>query len=321
MFGFVPANPNEIILSGVDSEDFPTTMPARLNGLIAPADYAASIQRINAAKRPGPARWLGVLISISGFVLWAILLASNVTSRRMMDFGTIFGGMAAMIGLMLLGMAVTALERRRRFRTTEARVAEEHARYNAPNRPPISWILSSEPAAGGYGWGHRRNAWRMMTLRIEVAPNAGMIPQQQQQPPQGAVPYAVPFQAAYVQQGPAQAPFYNGVPGYAAPPQQFPQPHSVAATMPQQTQGDYGQEGQSHAQYQYHQTGNFIAPGQQPLMASAGDTASPSGYGSGNAPPSALVEGAAVGSCERCGHMAHSAQDRFCSACGGNIRR
>jgi len=293
MFGFVPANPNEIILTGADSEDFPTTMPARLNGLIAPQEYAASIQRINTAKRPGPARWLGVLISISGFVLWGIIVASSVGSHRMMDFGTIFGGMGAMIGLMLLGMAVTALERRRRFRATEARVAEEHARYNAPGRTPISWILSSEPAAGGYGWGHRRNAWRMMTLRIEVAPNAGMIPQQQQ-PPQGAVPYAVPFQAAYVQQGPAQAPFYNGAPGYAAPPQQFPQPHYVAAPMPHQTQGDYGQEGQSHAQYQ---------------------------YGSGNAPPSTLVEGAAVASCERCGHMTHSAQDRFCSACGGNIRR
>jgi hypothetical protein len=305
MFGFVPANPNEIILAGADSEDFPTTMPARLNGLIAPGEYAASIGRINAAKRPGPARWLGVLIIISGFVLWAILLASNVTSR--MDFETIFGGMAAMIGLMLMGMAVTALERRRRFRATQARVAEEHARYNAPGRPPISWILSSEPAAvavGGYGRGYRRNAWRVMTLRIEVAPNAGgMIPQQQQQPPQGAVPYAVPFQAAYVQQGPAQAPFYNAVPGYAAPPQQFPQPHYVAAApMPQQqTQVDYGQEGQSQAQYQYPQT---------------------SGYGSGNAPPSSLVEGAAaVARCERCGHTAHSAQDRFCSACGGNIRR
>jgi hypothetical protein len=222
--------------------------------------------------------------------------------------------MGIMVALSLLGAALTFAERRRRVRATQAQVAEEHARYNAPGRPPMSWILSAESVptvSWGYGWGvqGRRRMWTMMTLRIEVAPNAGMIPQQQQ-PPQGAVPYAVPFQAAYVQQGPAQAPFYNGVPGYAAPPQQFPQPHYVAAApMPQQTQGDYGQEGQQI---------------RSPLLSSAGGVAS-DGYGSGIAnppPPSAPVEGAAaVASCERCGHTAHSPQDRFCSACGGNIRR
>jgi hypothetical protein len=148
--------------------------------------------------------------------------------------------------------------------------------------------------------------------------------QQQQLQPQGAVPYAVPVQAAYMQQGPAQSPFaapvYNGASGYAAPPQQFPQPNYAAATpapMPQQQpqEGDFGQEGQTAQQpYSYHPTNNFVAP--------------PGGCGLGNTgplPPSASVEGTVaslvVGSCVRCSHIAPSAEDRFCSACGGSIRR
>jgi hypothetical protein len=82
----------------------------------------------------------------------------------------------------------------------------------------------------------------------------------------------------------------------------------------QPQEGDYGQEGQTAQQhYSYPPTNSFDAP--------------PGGCGSSitDALPPSSIEGAAiavaVGSCVRCGHMAHSAEDRFCSACGGSIRR
>jgi hypothetical protein len=61
------ANPNEIVLQAGDSEDFPTTLPSRLVGLVAADEFTASIQRINQAKRRGCTYKLFLCTSLAAF--------------------------------------------------------------------------------------------------------------------------------------------------------------------------------------------------------------------------------------------------------------
>jgi hypothetical protein len=135
------------------------------------------------------------------------------------------------------------------------------------------------------------------------------------------VPYALPLQLFDAQPKPVglgasavfpSPPLHSVIDVYAAPPLQFPQPH-VAAPPPsqphQQSQGHYAAMSQPFS----------------PHFVSSGSLSPPAGYGGAgvlHSQPSAPLQGGQeAGSCERCGHNAHSPQDCFCSACGGSIRR
>src|SRR4051812_9717853 len=80
MFAFPIAamgNPNVIVVSaGVNGGgQFDPNMPARLTGVITPAEYAASISRCNAAYAPGAARTLTRMMIFGGIIFWIVFIA------------------------------------------------------------------------------------------------------------------------------------------------------------------------------------------------------------------------------------------------------
>jgi hypothetical protein len=117
MWRVAALNPNEIILSVKGRKDFPTAMPVELNGLIAPADHAASIRRINVKKRLGPVAYLGVLFHLGGFALLVVMMALMSSG---LSWDVFIGGMFGGIGSIILGTGIGALEGRRRMRITQA---------------------------------------------------------------------------------------------------------------------------------------------------------------------------------------------------------
>jgi hypothetical protein len=89
----VTAKPNEIVLQVKDSEDFPTTLPARLVSVIDADEFSASIQRINDVKRQGPkykiSTCLTVLLFLAMFTILG-LVVGNVVSKAI--YGGVTGG-------------------------------------------------------------------------------------------------------------------------------------------------------------------------------------------------------------------------------------
>jgi hypothetical protein len=162
------------------------------------------------------------------------------------------------------------------------------------------------------------------------------VPLQQLQSPEslGAVHSALFPQpmAAQPNSSGASAPLPSVIIVHAAPPSQFPQPHDVAPPLPpppqpqpQHAQVANGQEGQPQQPHSPPQ-GHHCALGQQLSSLSVSHVILPPPGGCAvsatDSPPSDPLQGGEeVGNCERCGRKAYAAEDRFCSACGGNIRR
>jgi len=311
-------NPNQLIQQRTDSNDFSSALPPRLAGLLTPQEYTEAITRINDAKRPGWAKWLTWICVMGGIAIWVTIIFTSVSNGG--GLTPLFGGMGAMVGLWVLGVVVNVVDRRRRIARAQAVVAELHASYTAPGRPaPISWSMSAEAIwFAGRRWG------LLCTLRIEVGGAAaiqfpvavGVVPYPMQYgaaPPQpfgmaGQQPgYGVPGQPQY------GAPVFNGAAGMAhpyaqpLPPQHFAQLPQPQAPLPASTDEGEGQQLPESEQLR------------APLL-----SFSPGAAAYGGVAPVASAPGGAVppaACCEQCGRAAATAQDRFCSACGGAIRR
>ena len=212
---------------------------------------------------------------------------------------------------------------------------EQRAARIGPLRVPISWTAVSGPMQNGQTDIQGRP---IIVPGIHIHIEGGTIgaAAQPQSPPQTLVagpPFAQP--AAY---GVAPQSFAGH---YAQPPSaQTPYAHpTYASTYAQPAQApSYAQEGQAPPAYSLRAEinplsvgGEFaqqLQPGQSPAAADAW-TETPEGQPSkGHAvtspplPQQSLPSGAAgAGSCERCGHAAHTPADRFCAACGGSIAR
>lgn len=71
----VAFNPNVITLSANEDFKFDQTLPARLSGVIPPAEFSRSIERCNTAYAPTSLRVVGQLMAVGGIFVWIAFLA------------------------------------------------------------------------------------------------------------------------------------------------------------------------------------------------------------------------------------------------------
>jgi len=256
-------NPNEVLYQVNECNDFPESLPNRLNGIVDLQEFAQSIRRCNDAKRPSKYRFLVIMLPFLGMVVFGVVVGVTA-SRGDFSLGVIIGLIVATFALSLLSAILLMVSARKRREMFKQVVAEENARYTAAGRTPVAWSqeCQSVPTGSYYSNGGSRTSYSIIyTLHIQVVdgacvhgaqpmqhaqgyPHTGfpLQPQhyqhQQQQPP----PYAQPAAPFYDQQNYAQQPNHAQAPNYAQPaaptyaqqpnyaqqpPQQFPQQPAV----------------------------------------------------------------------------------------------
>ena len=333
----IPAQ--SIMLQAADGMKFPSALPPRLNGLIRAAEFEASMARCNVAFVRSWLRYVAGLLLLGGVAVVVVMTVMAVTDAEFTD--RLIPGYCCGAGLMIIAvMGGVQLEKRRMGRIRKA-VAAENAYYNGeqraarfgPLRVPISWTAVSGPMQNGQTDIQGRP---IIVPGIHIHIEGGTIgaAAQPQSPPQPLVagpPFAQPaaygapppFAGHYPQPPSAQ-------PSYAHP--TFASTYASISAQPVQAPS-YAQEGQAPPAYSSHAqadalsaTGEFAQQLQSGQSSAAADAWTAEGQPFKEhavaSPPLAqqsLPHSTGAGSCERCGHAAHTPADRFCAACGGHI--
>jgi len=333
---YIPAQ--SLTLPAADGVTFPSSLPARLHGVISAGEFGATIARCNVAFARSWQRRTSDFLTLVGLFVIILMIPLSLTNS-----GLFIPGFACSIGVTFAAVITSSYLEKKQIERVRATLAAENEYYNSQQRAarfgplhaPIRFSVGRGPKLDGET-DQSGNPIMVTALQIDIG--GGMLvvavppqplPQSQPQPLVAGPPFAQP--AAYG----APPPFAGH---YARPP--IAQPSyahpTYASTYAQPAQApSYAQEGQappaysSHAQAEALSAGGEFAQqlqsGQSPAAADAwtaeGQPFKEHAVASSPLAQQSLPHSTGAGSCERCGHAAHTPADRFCAACGGSIVR